>query len=1199
MLQKRALWILPLFLFAILWGCSSKSPIEPDISVQPSSTDDAFPLIISEGDESGKPVGRGLMGAFDLHVDTQNLSAELVPIRTALREGDAFLTALSYYFTSVPCKDCLRIDSVSVNTQNDIVLRFKTTHPFAQADAMEPPSAKNRDDLRIFDVKLLYVIEGEMEFAQTGIVLNPGFIPNADGYSNIEDLLLDPTDDIATNAYPYIILAEDASVGNVDPANDTGFADLANASGHNVLNQGESYYDDMILHLPYGQTINATLLMFGGYGQSTFDWMDRLTPQYWLPEFNIKEPWKIEVDVPANNLNDAQASSSATVQVKVWDWQHSTTKIDYYLIDLDAIKEPSEIINVSVEVPGVTFKNDISDTPTGGTGIDNDPLIYQVAINNDLLADAGSYWGLVKATDNRRQGMNYGSLGELVDFIPGEGLEFTKVYEFATYQAFPIDVASAGGSTCGPITVRIQYGETGGMGFLTNLNGNVLHFVNGSEMKIKALASIPGGEATNIDFNFDNPDFDDQSSTDSTITRTYDNPNCGGSNDTLELQLTVTITDDCDASADWQDVFTIFVYCGEECGPIMPGSLTYSQNGAPFEPFPMLGVTIQHNDEMIFKAGGFSCTNGSIEKYTFDFDDPRIEDQSRSTISVARTITHPNCPASGAEPYLLLLELAVEDDCPMTNDWTKQYKIHVECPAECGPIAEGYFEYSLDGTNFTQMTSSTLSVINGAEISIKASEFTSLNANITTYSFDFDNPDFDNQSGASDTITRVFDNSNCVAGYGDPLYVGMTCQIADDCAASNDYIQDFNIQIICAPCYGTGLNFSQAHRVIASQTHFNNLDITKMGGGGMKLADGGDGYIYAGYKGIRITDSQPGIGFARSSDNGSSWPLSNFIPTSVLPGGFSITTDDALIIVVTWFDQSTNTIYIERSTNGGVVFDRSEIYNGSEYISCISLAQDPVDPTSVYLLFIEDNDSTAESNSVKLLKSTDTGETFPSGSLAVIANSSDVYNRSFSVADLIVSPVNGNLYVCAAQDAQSGSNVFLARSTNRGDDFSAGAKLFSNSYDESINSIDIAITDSNPDGQAVYVAFAQGDSSAGAIKIIKGNFTINSFDIVNSSVNDTTNNRPYEAGITTDVMGNIYVAWSDDRATADFPDIYADYSRDGGITFSDDKIVNDSSPGSAVRTSPEIIISETNCEIVVIYEDNTYSANGEIFSRVG
>lgn len=1200
MFQKNALWILPLFLFVIISGCSSGSPIEPNISVQPDSFDDSFPLILSEGDDSSISAGRGLMGAFNLVVNTEALSAELVPIRTALKEGDSFLTKLSYYFTAVPCKDCLRIESVAVNAQNDVVLTFKTTHPFGIADPLQPPSSRNRDDLRVFDVKLLYVMEGETEFAASGITLNPGVVVNADGYSHIEDSLFDSTNDIDTNAYPYIILAEDSSVGNVDPTNDKGFANLAIATGHNVLNQGQSYSDDMILHLPYGQTITATLVMFGCYGQSSFNWEDRLTPQYWLPEFNIKEPWKVEVSVPTNNLNDAMASSSANVEIKIWDWQHSTTKIDDNLIDLDAIKTSSEITNVSVEIPGVTFKNATSDTPSGGTGIDNSPLVYQVEVKNDLLADAGSYWGLVKATDSRQQGQNYGSIGELVEYTQEDNtLHFTKIYEFATYQVFPIDIADAGGSECGPITVRMQYGETGGMGFLTNLNGTVLHFIHNSEMKIKALASIPGGAVTNIDFDFDNPDFDDQSSTDSTITRTYSNPNCGSTNQTLELKLTITITDDCAASADWQKEFTIFVYCGEECGPMIAGSLQYSQNGSPYETVPMIGLTIQHGDEIGFKATGFTSTNASIEKYTFDFDNPAIDDKTQSGNTLTRIITNPNCTPAGAEKHLMMLDITVEDDCEMTNDLTKSYKVYVECPADCGPIGEGLFEYSLDGTFFTPVTSSLLSVVNGAEVSFKATDFVSPNATISSYTFDFDNPEYDDQTGTSDTITRVFNNDNCDAGFGDPEFVGLTVRIEDDCAASLDLIESFDIQIICAPCYGTGLSFTQNHRLIAGQAGFSNLDITKKGGGGMKLADGGDNKIYAGYLGIRNSDSAPGIGFARTPDNGGSWPLSNFIPTSTLPGGFSIVTDDALIIVVTWFDSAAKKIYIERSANGGIVFERSEIYSGSQNISCISLAQDPIDPTRIYLLFVEDNDSTGTSNSIKLLSSANTGESFPSGSFTIVANSSAVYDRSFSSADIIISPVNGNLYVCASQNAASGSNAFIARSTNQGTDFSAGAKLFSNSYNENIYSIDIAITDSAPDGQAVYVAFAQGNASKGAVKLIRGNTSIDSFSVVNSAINDTTNNRPYEAGVATDSLGNVYVVWSDDRGEDDLPDIYADYSRDNGFSFGDDKIVNDSSPGSAVRTSPEIIVSESSCEIIVIYEDNSSGGNTEIYSRVG
>ncbi|MFH1516069.1 MAG: hypothetical protein ABIG42_11500, partial [bacterium] len=521
------------------------------------------------------------------------------------------------------------------------------------------------------------------------------------------------------------------------------------------------------------------------------------------------------------------------------------------------------------------------------------------------------------------------------------------------------------------------------------------------------------------------------------------------------------------------------------------------------------------------------------------------------------------------------------------------------CPAECGPIAGGHFEYSLDGTFFSPFTSSALTVQDDAEVTIKAVDFASPNASIATYTFDFDDPDYVDQSGAADSITRTFDNTNCVSGYGDPQYIGLTCTIADDCGASADYIKNFVVQIICAPCYGTGLNFSQSSRSIASQTDFSNPDITKSGGGGMKVADGGGGFMYAGFTGVRQTDSQPGIGFRASTDGGNNWlSFTQFIPTGVIPGGFSIVTDDATIVVVAWFDPGADKIYIERSINSGIVFGRTEIYTASNDITSISLAQDPSDGTRIYLLFTEDNDSSSTANSIKMLKSTNTGETFPVSSKVTVASSANVYNRYFATADLVVSPYFGYLYVAAAQNDNSGSNVFITRSSNKGANFDS-AKVFSNAYGKSIDSLDIVASDSAHDGQAIYCAFAQGDNNSGLVKLLKGNVSLDSFSVANSAIIDDTGARPYEAGIATDRLGYIYVVWHDNRNNDSFSDIYSDYSRDAGITFGDDKIVNDSAAGTANRTSAEVVISELNCEILVVYEDDSASPNGEIFSRLG
>lgn len=542
----------------LICGCSGKAPIENEIKLQPSSNNDVLPLLITENLGADLKVARGLLGAFSLHAELDSMKAELSPLRFTSNEGDSFLTYILPYFISVPCMDCLSISNVGLDNQNHLVLTFRIKHPFEKADPAQPPTAKNRDDLRLFDVKLIVAAEGTTEFSRSDLIINPDVVYNAYGYTTLEDLIVDSTTDIDTNAFPYVILAEDMTEGNVDPSSATGFTDLSMASGHNVLNQGQTYYSDMVLNFKFGGVIDANLFLFGTWGQASADLLDRLTPQYRLPEFNAKEPWKIEVAIENNNLNNALATTSADVVVKVWDWQHSNTKIDPYLSTLDSIKGTSAITEVTVDIPGLNQPMDSATTATGGNGLNTTPLEYRIAVQNDRLAAAGDYLGLVKVVDNRKGGLNYGSMGELVDYDPEEGLSFTRIDKFLTYQVFSISVAEAGGPPCGPINASLQYGRPGDM-FMFPIVGNEFHCLDGDEWKFKVAPSVPNGSITNVSFDFDHPDFADQSGPENIIQRVFDNPSCIA-HDPFELHLTITVTDDCDASADWVEVLTIYIH---------------------------------------------------------------------------------------------------------------------------------------------------------------------------------------------------------------------------------------------------------------------------------------------------------------------------------------------------------------------------------------------------------------------------------------------------------------------------------------------------------------------------------------------------------------------------------------------------------------------------------------------------------------
>ena len=419
-------FIFALMPVAVITGCSSgKNPTSPalDKSDLPGCADSKF------------QTGELGLGVFDLIISPDLTKAEIVPDRDMFAYGDSWSVEISNFLRADPCRDCLQVIGIWLNFDNQVVLRIKCGHPFNPGNQSLPPSAKNRDDLRVFDTKLIVVDKGNFgpAFDAFGKRLSSNIVRYADGYTDMIDKVYDQLGNKPDDTHPYVILFRDANEGNVDPSSPTGFTDLNSATGHNIMNQGWTSFSDMTLDIKPGESHEIKLFLTASYGISAPNYTLRLTPRYYLPEYNAKEAWRVNVLDESDSLGPGYTESMAEVLVKVWDWQHGAT-VDPSLSSLDKIRAASDVASVDITCPGL-FNGIVSDVKPdpGGTGKGDTPLEYRLGIYNELGAPSGTYPALVRVVDDRQIGGNV-SIPEDGVWNSGFGLIPFDVPGFRTYQ---------------------------------------------------------------------------------------------------------------------------------------------------------------------------------------------------------------------------------------------------------------------------------------------------------------------------------------------------------------------------------------------------------------------------------------------------------------------------------------------------------------------------------------------------------------------------------------------------------------------------------------------------------------------------------------------------------------------------------------------------------------------------------------------
>lgn len=450
-------------------GCSSRGVLTSPSLINADSinnSDDIFRAkTIFSRDNAGE-TGNLVMGVYEGVIDMQGLDFSFLPMRNASAIGDSFDVDLTYYLDGVPCGNCLRIDQIAVNADSDLVVTFQVKHPF--------PAAGGRLDLPVFDVRGIIVNKNPSTTIFPEILIdinsdgNPEtpasgdmeFLLNADGYSTFFDIVTESQLglNISGNLSPYKLFFIDPVQGNFDPLYPNGVDNVNQPRGHNVFRQGIDFDDtgasqDFVIKAGPGAVVNFVFILESSYGQSaTFAKTvntpgqpgSRTSPMFFVPEFNRKEAWKIEVEITENKLVPYDEDSSAQIIVRACDWQAGITPSGDFGPDaeFDDIRYESDVAEVTLDLPGILAAKINQDlTDASGTGSATIPYEWTFDITNETSADPGDYFGLFAVRDEICDLLD----GTTPPFGVNQETDIVDFRDFTTYQTFKIEIAGLNG----------------------------------------------------------------------------------------------------------------------------------------------------------------------------------------------------------------------------------------------------------------------------------------------------------------------------------------------------------------------------------------------------------------------------------------------------------------------------------------------------------------------------------------------------------------------------------------------------------------------------------------------------------------------------------------------------------------------------------------------------------------------------------
>ncbi|MEO7995214.1 MAG: hypothetical protein ABI743_12520, partial [bacterium] len=425
-------------------------------------------LIIEDSDGAGHIAGQGALGMFQFHLDPDNLTATIEPVARATDGiGNPFMMDITGFLAGASCGDCFKIDGVGLTADNYVYVDYSIRHPFPLPEA-NPPNFGDRLDLHVFDVRGIFLksdpederavaryanLQNIGPEASTLAIDNSGFLAGItlDGVTSAFDEYTDTFFPTAATAHPFVLMREDTANDNFDAASENGCTDLRNPHGHNVFPQGGGPYIKRVVFTAHpGDQVNYLVVLAANFAQAAqgqgLALGKRGNPVYYLPWANSKAPWRVRVIPGVNDLKAGDTSTKAHVEVDIWDWQHhlsALTVVDAFRIDnqsRNSLLQPSRITDVDGSVPGVAEMGDVNSGFLAGAGTPQDPLRYDVVIPNTLGADAGTFSGAIRVSDEYEPppGALEGIDRNLTPF---------QLKDFSTYITFSIEVHPGAGET--------------------------------------------------------------------------------------------------------------------------------------------------------------------------------------------------------------------------------------------------------------------------------------------------------------------------------------------------------------------------------------------------------------------------------------------------------------------------------------------------------------------------------------------------------------------------------------------------------------------------------------------------------------------------------------------------------------------------------------------------------------------------------
>jgi len=631
-LRTSVIPILAIILAACSGGGNPTTPFSQDTS----SLSARLPIYVNPAPE-GMIAGTGALGVYQVSINTENMTFDVVPLRTSSFVPGQYEVDLTLALTGTFCKDCFKINSMGLAGNGNILLDVGVKHPFRAITTIPAPTSQ-RPDLHVFDVQGIVVAEGSLEFTRSTITLNPTFVANADGFTTAFDNAIDslgPSYATTANAHAFKILSKGNyvnpadEIGNYDIYSLNGYpspAGLINPTGFNVMKCGSGYMNTQYeLDTPTSlfSFMFVVTCSFGESGKRTGTELQRRSnPIYLMPAFSKPEAWKVNVVVENNGLRDNSNTETADVVVRACDWQQAFGHLPAdpafdpsvnQSTQKNTLLKASSINLIQIDIPGLnTPMDDTTSVVPSGSGSYLSPRTYRIQVNNDTYAseipdpnNPPQFWGLAAVRDDL-----YGTPNPVggIDHdlkIPDSMFEIS---DYTTYQVFgisifppndpPVPVIECTNPVAPPFPLSINSGDspdfTGVNSF--DIDGSIISYEWDFDYD-------PVTEVFNVDF------------TDSDPAVAADPPPWKMNNThpvPSSKYVALRVTDD--SAGAWKSVGYVQVDISANQPPI-------ADLGVCFYNTPLTApYTFYEGERVTLRPGPLTWDDGQIDTYQYDFD---------------------------------------------------------------------------------------------------------------------------------------------------------------------------------------------------------------------------------------------------------------------------------------------------------------------------------------------------------------------------------------------------------------------------------------------------------------------------------------------------------------------------------------------------------------------------------------------------